>query len=128
MVCGQHSVPIARTVWSPNARVVAAVRLKLLDRPADVARPGVYDPGAVVGAGVPGVVVDVRRGESDIRLATGRADLMTRTPMRVRDRFKVGSVTKTFVATLVLQLVGEGRLSLHQSVARWLPGLIPNGR
>ena len=83
---------------------------------------------AVVRAGVPGVVVDVRRGESDIRLATGRADVMTRTPMRVRDRFKVGSITKTLVATVVLQLAGEGRLALHESVARWLPGLIPNGR
>lgn len=47
--------------------------------------------------------------------------------MRAADRFRIGSLTKTFVATVVLQLVGEGRLSLDDSVERWLPGLVPNG-
>ena len=47
--------------------------------------------------------------------------------MRAGDRFRVGSVTKTFVATVVLQLVGEGRLGLEDSVERWLPGVVPNG-
>jgi D-alanyl-D-alanine carboxypeptidase len=47
--------------------------------------------------------------------------------MRARDRFRVASVTKTFVATVVLQLVGEGRLGLGDTVERWLPGLVPNG-
>ena len=32
--------------------------------------------------------------------------------MRVKDRFRIGSVTKTFVATVVLELVGEGKRSL----------------
>jgi CubicO group peptidase (beta-lactamase class C family) len=50
-----------------------------------------------------------------------------RTPIRTTDRFRVGSLTKTFVATVVLQLVEEGRLSLADSVERWLPGLVPNG-
>jgi D-alanyl-D-alanine carboxypeptidase len=36
-------------------------------------------------------------------------------------------VTKSFVATLVLQLVGEGRLRLDDNLERWLPGLVPNG-
>jgi len=36
-------------------------------------------------------------------------------------------VTKSFVATLVLQLVGEGRLSLDDNLERWLPGLVPKG-
>jgi len=42
-------------------------------------------------------------------------------------RFRVGSITKTFVATVVLQLVGEGRLRLDDSLERWLPGAIPGG-
>jgi hypothetical protein len=37
--------------------------------------------------------------------------------------YRAGSVTKTFVATITLQLVGEGRLRLEDRVARWLPWL-----
>jgi D-alanyl-D-alanine carboxypeptidase len=47
--------------------------------------------------------------------------------MRADDRFRVGSVTKTFTATLVLQLVAEGELRLDDTVERWLPGLLPDG-
>ena len=44
------------------------------------------------------------------------------------DRFGIASTTKTFVATVVLQLVGEGRLSLDDSVERRLPGRRREGR
>ncbi|WNI22955.1 serine hydrolase domain-containing protein [Streptomyces sp. ITFR-16] len=44
--------------------------------------------------------------------------------IRFADRFRAGSVTKTFVATVVLQLAGEGRLGLSDPVERFLPGLI----
>ncbi|GAB3895534.1 serine hydrolase domain-containing protein [Kibdelosporangium lantanae] len=37
---------------------------------------------------------------------------------------RVGSITKTFVATVVLRLVGEGRVELDAPVARYLPGVI----
>ena len=49
------------------------------------------------------------------------------TALRPQARFRVGSITKTFVATVVLQLVGEGRLSLDEPVGRRLPGLLANG-
>lgn len=39
-------------------------------------------------------------------------------------RFRIGSVTKTFTATTVLQLVGENRVQLDDSIEKWLPGLI----
>jgi D-alanyl-D-alanine carboxypeptidase len=44
------------------------------------------------------------------------------------DRFGIASTTKTFVATVVLQLVGEDRLSLDDTVERRLPGLLREGR
>ncbi|WP_051717747.1 serine hydrolase domain-containing protein [Streptomyces megasporus] len=40
------------------------------------------------------------------------------------DRFRIGSITKTFVATVLLRLQEEGRLDLDDSVERWLPGLV----
>jgi D-alanyl-D-alanine carboxypeptidase len=46
---------------------------------------------------------------------------------RPSDRFRIGSVTKSFVATVVLQLVGEGRLGLDDPLERWLPGAVPGG-
>ena len=47
--------------------------------------------------------------------------------MRPGDSFRIGSLTKTYVATVLLQLAEEGRLSLDDPVARFLPGLVPGG-
>ncbi|MFE3163540.1 serine hydrolase domain-containing protein [Streptomyces sp. NPDC059224] len=40
------------------------------------------------------------------------------------DHFRAGSITKTFIATVVLQLAAEHRLSLSDPVERYLPGLL----
>ena len=42
-------------------------------------------------------------------------------------RFRVGSITKTFTATVVLQLVDEGKLSLGDTLESRLPGVVPRG-
>jgi D-alanyl-D-alanine carboxypeptidase len=42
-------------------------------------------------------------------------------------RFRIGSVTKTFTAAIVLQLVAEGRLRLSDTLERHLPGVLPAG-
>jgi D-alanyl-D-alanine carboxypeptidase len=47
--------------------------------------------------------------------------------MRRDLRFRTGSITKTFVAALVLDLVEDGKLGLDDPVARWLPGRVPRG-
>ncbi|MFG3126026.1 serine hydrolase domain-containing protein [Streptomyces sp. NPDC048201] len=44
------------------------------------------------------------------------------------DHFRAGSITKTFVATVVLQLAAEHRLSLSDTVEQHLPGLLPRLR
>ncbi|MGW7274185.1 serine hydrolase domain-containing protein [Streptomyces sp. NPDC054864] len=48
----------------------------------------------------------------------------TATRIRRTDHFRAGSITKTFIATVVLQLAAEHRLSLSEPVERHLPGLI----
>lgn len=92
---------------------------------ADLLRPELE---AVVAAGSPGALVLVEDGTSRTQAAVGIADLRGRVRLRAGDRFRAGSITKTFVAVVVLQLVREGRLSLDDTVQRWLPGLVPNGR
>jgi len=57
-------------------------------------------------------------------VVAGLADTATGQPMQAQDRVHIGSITKTFVATVVLQLAAERRLSLNDSVQRWLPGVI----
>jgi D-alanyl-D-alanine carboxypeptidase len=81
----------------------------------------------VVEAGAPGAVALVRTGQGAWQGASGLGDLRARRPARPLDRFRIGSVTKSFVATVVLQLVGEGRLGLDDRLQRWLPGLVPDG-
>jgi D-alanyl-D-alanine carboxypeptidase len=96
------------------------------------ARPAAFpktraDLADLVKAGAPGAVVLIRKGGSTTVLTAGVADSRTRRPMRPDDRFRIASITKSFVATIVLQLVGEKRLSLSDSVEKFLPGLVPNG-
>ena len=64
---------------------------------------------AVVAAGSPGALVLVDDGPRR-EAATGLAVLQGRVPLRAGDRFRAGSITKTFVAVVVLQLVAEDRL------------------
>lgn len=82
----------------------------------------------VVEAGAPGVLLSVRDGGGSWSSVRGVADLDRARPLRAGDRFRVGSVTKTFVAAVVLQLVGERRVRLDDTVEEWLPGLVPGGR
>ncbi|MGW6916938.1 serine hydrolase domain-containing protein [Kitasatospora sp. NPDC054939] len=84
---------------------------------------------AVVGPGGSSAVqVEVRQdGRTAFRGAAGVADRVTGAPVPENARFRIGSVTKTFAATVVLQLVGEQRLGLDDPVERHLPGLVPNG-
>src|SRR5687768_7794963 len=77
---------------------------------------------------LPGLVVAVRRaGEEPSVVATGRAELSSGRRMTPLDRFRVGSLTKPMVATVILQLADEGRLALDDSLTRFLPGMLPDG-
>jgi D-alanyl-D-alanine carboxypeptidase len=82
---------------------------------------------ALVRSGVPGTAVLTKGSGGVTRIAVGVDLAAGHRPMLTTDRFRVGSITKTFVATLVLRLVEDGRLSLDDSVERWLPGLVPHG-
>ena len=85
------------------------------------------DADALVATGAPGVVLLSRDGNRAVSVTSGLGEISTKTPMRADDRFRVASVAKTYTATVVLQLVGEGKLRLTDTVERWLPGLVPGG-
>ncbi|MEU4805498.1 serine hydrolase domain-containing protein [Actinosynnema sp. NPDC023587] len=89
--------------------------------PVDLVR---RDADAIVADGAPGVVARVDTARGGVEVRSGLGDLAARTPVPRDAHFRFGSFTKTFVATTVLHLVGEGRLSLEDTVDRWLPGVV----
>src|SRR3954463_11171853 len=96
-------------------------------RPLDRARLQ-HELDRLVAAGAPGVVALVLDGDRTWTLTSGYANVATHARMRARDRFRIGGVTKSFVCTVILQLVGEGKLTLDDTVEQWLPDRSPTAR
>lgn len=78
--------------------------------------------------GAPGVVLAVSQGGAEPRtFAWGVSDLGSGTPMTVDHHVRIGSVTKSVTAAIVLQLVAEGLVELDAPVSLylgddWAPG------
>jgi D-alanyl-D-alanine carboxypeptidase len=70
------------------------------------------------------VTVTAKDGREWWSATAGVGDLKTGEPRSTDDRYRVGSITKTFVATVLLQLEAEGTLSLDDTVEEWLPGAV----
>lgn len=82
----------------------------------------------LVDAGAPGVIVRVDDGRGrPVEIAEQARWTRPDHLLRPGDEFREASNTKTMMATLVLQLVAEGRLALTDPVAKWLPGMVPGG-
>jgi D-alanyl-D-alanine carboxypeptidase len=120
------SLPVALAIAAASAAGALATSSHAtpptLDRPAyarELQKLADRDSGAVA------IVVTP---EGTWRGAAGWADSQAKRRAEPDDRFAIESTTKTFVATVVLQLVGERRLDLHDTVQRWLPGLFPAHR
>jgi D-alanyl-D-alanine carboxypeptidase len=125
--------------------VLGAVALSLLAVPARAATGVAHappaatlpapDPVGLAGAlrsavdqGAPGAFARIDDNGRTYRAARGVADRSTRRALTTDDRFRVGSVTKTFSAVVLLQLADEGRLALDAPVNRYLPKLLPDDR
>ncbi|WP_328322411.1 beta-lactamase family protein [Kribbella sp. NBC_00382] len=81
----------------------------------------------LVEAGATGVLMHYRGQGREWRGSAGIADLESRQPVDPDGWFRIGSVTKTFTATVVLSLVAEGLVDLDQPIEHWLPGVVPSG-
>ncbi|MEZ0327573.1 MAG: serine hydrolase domain-containing protein [Fimbriimonas sp.] len=72
---------------------------------------------------VPGLTLAIVKDGKIIRTgAYGKADLELDVPMNEDNIFEIGSITKQFTATLVLQMMEEGKLSLDDSVTKYIDG------
>jgi D-alanyl-D-alanine carboxypeptidase len=75
-------------------------------------------PGVLAGVWIP--------GEGELILEKGLSDIQAGTSIQREDHVRIGSVTKSFTVTVLLQLAAEGMLSLSDSVEQYLPG-VENG-
>ncbi|MFF5802612.1 serine hydrolase domain-containing protein [Streptomyces sp. NPDC012746] len=77
--------------------------------------------------GVPGVTVGLwAPGKGEYVRTFGVADKATRAPMATDLHVRIGSETKTFTVTALLQLVDEGKAGLDDPIGRYVTG-VPNG-
>ncbi|MFE9859913.1 serine hydrolase domain-containing protein [Streptomyces sp. NPDC005780] len=75
-------------------------------------------------AGIPGVVVGLwMPGKGSYVRATGVADTATREPMAADSYIRIGSETKTFTVTALLELVDDHRVRLDDPISRYVPGV-----
>ncbi|WP_214318265.1 serine hydrolase domain-containing protein [Nonomuraea sediminis] len=114
MVAALLAVPKAQTDFpdlnpTVTARLDAAIRKVM--REAEV-------PGVIVGLSAPGKGSYVR--------AFGVADKATNTSMTPDLNMRIGSVTKTFTVTALLELVDQGKVGLDDPIAKYVDG-VPNG-
>lgn len=83
------------------------------------------------GSQTPGAIVGIHlNGYQPWYYAVGCAEIDTaaptncHTPMTVDLPFRIASVTKMFIADVVIKLAAEGKLSLSDTVEKWLPGTL----
>jgi D-alanyl-D-alanine carboxypeptidase len=109
-VIADGSIPAKATPLPPelSAKLDAAVRSAL---------PQTAAPGVIVGVVTP---------SGTWKAAYGKADPSAGTPMAVGMHTRIGSVTKTFTGTAIMQLAEAGKLSLDDAIQKYVPG-IPNG-
>ncbi len=72
---------------------------------------------------IPGAVVLVaRRGKIAYQESFGLRDPDTRAPMRADSIFRIASMTKPFTSLAIMMLAEEGKLSIADEAAKYLPG------
>jgi D-alanyl-D-alanine carboxypeptidase len=116
----------------PGKKILAAGTIAAL-LAATTAAPALAAAGPVQQAldvvtakdGVPGAEAVIRDADGHTTaVRSGTGDLSTGQPFPVNGEFRAGSITKTFVATVVLQLVACGRVDLDAPIDRYLPGVV----
>lgn len=71
---------------------------------------------------LPGVVVEIAvPGEGEYIAVKGKANLETGRARQLTDPFRIASITKTFTATAILELIDQGKLSKSDKLSKWFP-------
>ena len=71
--------------------------------------------------GFNGAVLVSHQGKVIFKKGFGFANLEWDIPNQTNTKFRIASITKPFTALLILQLVAEGKLDLHEPISTYLP-------
>lgn len=127
-------IAVDRAFFAPATRtpVFSQATKRCAFEPTQASRPDLQRilDDAVAGPSrlAPGATAYVSGPHGSWSGAAGVADISTCARMPVDARMRLESVSKIYTATLILELAQEGTLRVGDTVARWLPGLLPYGR
>ena len=129
MKIGTLAKMVAATLALAGATALAAQELPRAARPEEVGLSAArlqrlsdrmklgVDKGEIPGA----VVLVARRGKVAYQESFGLRDPDTRAPMRADTVFRIASMTKPFTSLAIMMLAEEGRLSIAEEAAKYLP-------
>ncbi|MFD8984950.1 serine hydrolase domain-containing protein [Streptomyces sp. NPDC059564] len=124
---GTGAAPADFPAGPPGGLVAATAAVRSDLGPGTVRRLDAAIAAVMAKARIPGVNVGVwLPGRGEYVKAFGVADLRTGTPMKTDMYSRVGSVTKTFTVTAVLQLVDQGKAGLDDPISKYVDG-VPGG-
>ena len=122
---------MAFALRSLAAAAIAATGLsaQVPSRPALIARIDSI-AGAPVKAGtVAGMAVAVVKGHDTLLFkGYGLADLENQVAVTPQTVFRIGSITKQFTSSAVMQLVEQGKIGLDDDMTKYVPGFPTHGR
>lgn len=116
--CGSTGNNAAGTATEPAEPPFDPATEKKLEKAVDDSMINGNIPGVIVGIWAPGKGTWVS--------ARGMADIAKNVELKPADKVRIASNTKTFTATVILQLVDEGKMSLNDSLSKYVAS-IPNG-
>jgi D-alanyl-D-alanine carboxypeptidase len=115
--------------WTPSDHTLsgpeAAAATSTLDAETTATLSRILEDGFAT-SGMPGVAAYVKIGDGEWNESLGVGDLDTQEPYDPASHVRIASITKTFTATAVLELVDRGEVSLDDTLDTYVPG-ITNG-
>lgn len=127
MLVGLCSAMVAGAVISCSTDKSADNPSSTSDKVMDSAITGQLDSiidAAVNSTGIPGAMVGIWGPDGNYVKVAGFADTATKAPMETDFYHRIGSVTKTFTVTALLQLVDEGKIGLDDPISQYVDGVM----
>ncbi len=129
MITAVHPRPITVFLTALALALAGPLLAQRPDRTALAARVDTIARGAMAAERIPGLSIAVVRGaDTIVARGWGYADLENRVPATAQTVYRIGSITKQFTALAIMQLAEQGRLSLNDTLQRFVPSFPTPGR
>ena len=122
--CGHPSTPAQSSAERTGSSSSAEATHEL--DPGTVHRLDFAISDAMRSASIPGAIIGIWAPRGQYVRAVGVADKVTGAPMNTDFYSRIGSETKTFTVTAVLQLADQGKVGLDDPIANYVAG-VPRG-